>query len=107
MMKKGTIVETCSLMPGIVTNVKGDDIEVLNFSLQKGRETTSYHSLKHCGIVEITQEEATKRLIVGRETLEKLWSLSSSYEEYIQMLNSQYELIVNPSEKEEIRQQGT
>jgi hypothetical protein len=88
-IKIGDIVETCSLMPGIVMNIIKDDIFVRMLDVDEySGQGYANCSLSHCGIVKLTSDEAIKRLIIGKEFLSVMWKQSSSYEDYIARLNN-------------------
>lgn len=93
----GDIVETCSLMPGIVMSIKGDDIYVRMLDIDEynsgNPDSFANCSLSHCGIVKLTAKEALIRLFLGKESLGELWRKSSSYEEYLKMINTEYNLM--------------
>lgn len=83
-IKVGDLVETCSLMPGVIMKRKGDDIEVrmLEYDEYQG-ENFSGCSLMHCGIKKLNAYQTMNRLIVGKEKLSELYSKPySTWEDY-------------------------
>lgn len=88
-IKIGDLVECCSLMPGVVMKIKGDDIEVrrLDFDDYVKDDQFSCCSLKHCGIVKINAEQALRRLVIGKDNLSKLYRAAKSIEEYYNLVD--------------------
>lgn len=73
-IKIGDLVETCSLMPGVVMKLQGDDIQVRMLHVDEYNSNDYAHcSLKHCGIVKLTAQEALERLTLGVNKLTVIW----------------------------------
>lgn len=77
----GDLVETCTWLPGFITEINGDDAYVFipgyhDSSCKSG----SSHSIKHCAVHKISGEFATKLFIIGEEKLKELWN-DPNYEE--------------------------
>lgn len=73
-IKVGDLVETCSLMPGVVMKKNGDDIEVRMLDITEyDSNVYSCCSLSHCGIVKLTPIQVVARLVVGKERLSELY----------------------------------
>jgi hypothetical protein len=88
--KVGDLVETCSLMPGVIMNKRNNEIEVRQ--LQYDNETYknqqfSCCSIGNCGIVLLTPEQVLTRLTLGKEKLSEMWSSVDTAEEYYALLN--------------------
>lgn len=82
-IKVGDLVETCSLMPGVVMTVNGDDITVRSLEYDNyPNPVFSGHDIKYCGIVKIDAEGVKQRLIIGKELLSKMHSECLNEEEY-------------------------
>jgi succinate dehydrogenase/fumarate reductase flavoprotein subunit len=73
-LKIGDLVEDCSLMPGVLMEIKGDDLSVrrLDFDNYEGQEF-SQCSASHCGVVKITAKQAADRLKLGKDALGEIW----------------------------------
>ena len=74
-IKVGDWVETCQMLPGIVTEVNGDDVMVFI----PGKHTIAdklggCHSIKSCGVHKIDGEYARKLFAIGEEKLTELWN---------------------------------
>ena len=83
-IKVGDLVETCSLMPGVVMIVDGDDIEVRSLQYDNGTyngKGWSCCSLRHCGIVPLTALQALRRLQYGKVKLARIWDLAQGDQE--------------------------
>lgn len=78
-IKVGDLVEDCSLYPGIVLSISGDDVEIRSMGYETG---TGFCSLKHCGIMKLTRREFIARLGLDLETLTELYQSANSWEEY-------------------------
>lgn len=73
-IKVGEWVETCQLLPGIVTEVNGDDVMVFI----PGKHTIvdkcgGCHSIKCCGVHKIDGDYARKLFAIGEDKLNELW----------------------------------
>lgn len=94
----GDIVETCSLMPGVVMVVDDGDIEVRH--LDNDYSDFSSHSLSHCGIVKLTAKEALYRLVLGKDKLTEIWNEVIDLElkdfglYYFQRVKEEYEKLI-------------
>jgi hypothetical protein len=97
-VKVGDLVETCSLMPGVVMTVDGDDIGVrmLHHTNEetpfpshstRGEMIFSQCSLSHCGIVKLTPQQVINRLVLGREGLEKIWGEVTDVSDYYSIVD--------------------
>lgn len=74
--KIGDLVETCQFLPGFITSIDGDDVEVFipgkhDFNSQFNK--TGSHSIKHCGVHKIDSEYAMKLFLIGEDRLKELW----------------------------------
>lgn len=70
----GNLVETCQLLPGIVTETKGDDVTVFTIGKHTSEDGLGgYHSIKHCDVHKITDTYAIKLLAIGEKKLNKLF----------------------------------
>ena len=88
--KIGDLVETCSLMPGVIINRKNNDIEVRHFNYDNNTYTNgqfSTCSIGHCGIVLLTPEQVLTRLSLGKEKLEEMWNSIEDIADYYKLLN--------------------
>lgn len=89
-IKVGDLVETCSLMPGVVMKITGDDIEVRMLQYDNYKDDNYSHcSLNHCGIVKITAKQAFDRLSLGKENVAKIYGdkeNNEDWEKYDKML---------------------
>lgn len=75
-LKIGDLVETCQFLPGFITSINGDDVEVFipgihDFNSYFNRGGT--HSIKHCGVHKIDSEYAMKLFLIGEDRLKELW----------------------------------
>lgn len=75
-LKIGDLVETCQFLPGFITSIDGDDVEVFipgkhDFSNNFNRGGTC--SIKHCGVHKIDSEYAMKLFLIGERRIEELW----------------------------------
>jgi hypothetical protein len=97
-IKIGDIVENCSLMPGIVMDIKGNDIYIRRLDVDQYNSSDylsfSNCSLTNCGIVKITSKQAIQRLVLGMERLRELWDKNGSYNKYIAAIEVEYDLTV-------------
>ena len=88
----GSMVEHCSLMPGIVMGIEGDDINIRRLDVDEysglGFSTCS---LKNCGTRKLTTEQALKRLTLGKDVLERLYDEATTSEEYEAKIKESYE----------------
>ena len=81
-LKVGDLVETCQFLPGFITSINSDDVQVFipgkhTFSKDKGG---GLHSIKHCGVCKIDSEYAMKLFLIGETRLKELWeSKDNSY----------------------------
>lgn len=88
-IKIGDLVESCSLMVGVVMGIDEDDLNIrridLDYEYDKEGEYSSC-SLSHCGVIKLTPHEARMRITLGKEKLEELWkgSLPSEYPKLIE-----------------------
>jgi hypothetical protein len=82
-IKIGDLVETCSLMPGVVMKINGRDIEARMLDIDEYK-TNDYAccSLDHCGIIKLTAEQAKQRLILGKEKLTEIWRREGEWETF-------------------------
>lgn len=88
-IKVGDLVEDCSLMPGVVMNIDGDDIEIRRLDINEYKnQVYSSCSLSSCGIVKITPLQVIKRLVIGKDKLAEIWRTSNSLEEYYFRIDS-------------------
>ena len=75
-LKIGDLVETCQFLPGFITSIDGDDVEVFIPGIHdfnnKVNETGT-HSIKHCGVHKIDSEYAMKLFLIGENRLKELW----------------------------------
>ena len=82
-LKIGDLVETCKFLPGFITSIDGDDVEVFipgkhDFSSEFNKG--GRHSIKHCGVHKIDSEYAMKLFLIGEARLKELWeSEDNSY----------------------------
>lgn len=83
--KIGDLVETCSLMPGIIMNIDYDDIEIR--LLDKEEIIISHCSIIHCGILKITPQQMINRLLLGKDKLIEIWNQSESPEDYLNRID--------------------
>lgn len=72
-IKVGDLVEDCSLMPGVVMRIEGDDIEIRRLDLNYRAGQFSHCSLGHCGIIQITPQGVINRLRLGKDKLAEIW----------------------------------
>lgn len=73
-IKVGDLVETCSLMPGVVMKLQGSDIEARMLDVDEySGNNYACCSLNHCGIVKLTAAQALERLKLGKEKLTEIW----------------------------------
>lgn len=93
-IKVGDLVETCSLLPGVVMSIdhQRDDIRVRMLDVDEYlgddvNKSFASCSPTHCGIVKLTAKQALKRLQLGKEKLGELWDKSQSYEEYVKLVD--------------------
>ena len=75
-LKIGDLVETCQFLPGFITSIDGDDVEVFipgkhDFNSDFNKAGT--HSIKHCGVHKIDSEYAMKLFLIGEDRLKELW----------------------------------
>jgi phosphosulfolactate synthase (CoM biosynthesis protein A) len=80
-LKIGDLVETCQFLPGFITSIDGDDVEVFipgihDFNIYFNRGGT--HSIKHCGVHKIDSEYAMKLFLIGEDRLKELWNDQNS-----------------------------
>lgn len=88
--KVGGLVETCSLMPGVIMKREGNKIEVrmLNFDNKSYLNNNfSCCSIGNCGIVLLTPEQVITRLNLGKEKLVEMWESVENTEDYYKLLN--------------------
>ena len=85
----GDLVEDCSLMPGKVISINGDDVNIRRFDIEYTEkeiqlQSFSNCSLTHCGVVKLTQEEVDRRLEIGKDELSRLYSevMEAGYDTY-------------------------
>lgn len=76
-LKIGDLVETCQFLPGFITSIDGDDVEVFipgkhdfNSRFNKAGE----HSIEHCGVHKIDSEYAMKLFLIGEDRLKELYN---------------------------------
>lgn len=96
-IKIGDLVESCSLMPGIVMSIRpdGDEILIRSLDVDEYRPNDFMHcSLSHCGIVKIDSYGALMRLMLGKEKLNNLWKNNDEYENYVKAIAKAYSLAV-------------
>lgn len=80
-IKVGDLVETCSLMPGVVMKLNGSDINVRMLHIDNYSDDDYAHcSLNHCGIVKLTAQQALDLLRLGKERLTEIWRSLSDCE---------------------------
>lgn len=88
-IKVGDLVETCSLMPGVVMLVNGDKIEVRSLEIpnENYKDHFSSHDIGRCGIRKLTPEQVLIRLQFGKEELTRLYREANGDEkEYNRLL---------------------
>lgn len=87
----GDIVETCSLLPGIVMKRTNNKLEVRILIYENGtyKERFSVCTIGSCGIVLLTVEQMITRLNIGKERLELLWNTVAKSEDYYQIIDKQ------------------
>lgn len=87
--KVGDLVETCSLMPGVIMKREGNDIEVRQLQYDNNAYTNQFSNcvIGHCGIVLLTPEQVLTRLSLGKEKLEEMWRNSKGVDDYYKLLN--------------------
>lgn len=94
-IKTGDIVETCSLMPGIVMSINGDDIYVRMLDIDEyntgSPDSFANCSLSHCGIVKLSSRDALKRMYIGKAQLSVMYKESTSYAQYVESINTLFE----------------
>ena len=82
-LKVGDLVETCQFLPGFITSINGDDVEVFipgKHDFRSNNNRTGLHSIKHCGVHKIDSEYAMKLFLIGETRLKELWeSKGNSY----------------------------
>jgi hypothetical protein len=80
-IKVGDLVETCSLMPGVVMKLDGSDIQVRMLDVDEYRSDDYAHcSLKHCGIVKLTAKDVLDRLTLGKKRLIEIWDSMNDFD---------------------------
>ncbi len=76
----GELVETCQMLPGIVTEVNGDDVTIFTIGKHTKEDGLGIcHSIKHCGVHKITDSYAIKLLEIGEKKLNKLFEKNKRY----------------------------
>lgn len=85
----GDIVETCSLLPGVVMKRTDNEIEVRILIYENGmyKEKFSVCTIGSCGIILLTVEQMITRLNIGKERLELLWNTVAKSEDYYQIID--------------------
>lgn len=82
-LKVGDLVETCQFLPGFITSIDGDDVEVFipgKHDFNSDNNKAGLHSIKHCGVHKIDSEYAMKLFLIGEARLKELWeSKDNSY----------------------------
>ncbi|MBO5005527.1 MAG: hypothetical protein J6D03_09925 [Clostridia bacterium] len=74
----GDWVETCHMLPGIVTYINEkdpDDICAWIPGVHKAGECGGCHSIKDCGVHKISGSYARILLAIGEEKLKQLWKV--------------------------------
>lgn len=110
-IKVGDLVETCSLMPGVVMKRRDNDIEVRMLHLD-GYEGDSYscHHIQYCGVVKLTAQQALNRLIVGEDKLTKIYSdreNNGTWEQYEELVSKAAKGEINPGPTEILQRTGS
>ena len=75
-LKIGDLVETCQFLPGFITSINGDDVEVFipgKHDFNSNFNKVGNHSIKHCGVHKIDSEYAMKLFLIGEDRLKELW----------------------------------
>lgn len=92
-IKIGDLVETCSLMPGVVMKMEGDDIEVrmLHIDEYAGNDYAGC-SIKYCGVIKLTALQAFKRLSIGHKRLGELYQISEEPGKYEALIDTEFEM---------------
>ena len=95
-LKVGDLVETCQFLPGFVTSIDGDYVEVFvpgKHDFNNKFNKVSLHSIKHCGVHKIDSEYAMKLFLIGEARLKELWfSEDNSYWE--EMVDKEYNKLI-------------
>ena len=87
----GDIVETCSLMPGIVMSKDGNDIRVRSFEFGNGvYENGEFGScsIGNCGIMKLSMEEVNTRLKLGKDRLSFIYRMSVNELDYFTKIST-------------------
>lgn len=80
-LKIGDLVETCQFLPGFITSINGDDVEVFipgKHDFNNNFNKAGTHSIKHCGVHKIDSEYAMKLFLIGEDRLKELWNDENS-----------------------------
>ena len=80
-LKIGDLVETCQFLPGFITSIDGDEIEVFipgKHDFNNNFIKAGTHSIKHCGVHKIDPEYAMKLFLIGEDRLKELWNNKNS-----------------------------
>ena len=75
-LKIGDLVETCKFLPGFITSINGDYVEVFipgKHDFNNNFNKSGTHSIKHCGVHKIDSEYAMKLFLIGEDRLKELW----------------------------------
>lgn len=100
----GSIVETCSLLPGVVMKVDGDDIEVrMLCNVEYNGKDFSCCSISHCGIRVIDWSLAMKIATIGKPRISELYQADEEtddgdhdkfYQKYDKRIEAEYEKMI-------------
>ena len=96
-LKVGDLVETCQFLPGFVTSIDGDNVEVFipgKHDFNSDNNKTELHSIKNCGVHKIDSEYAMKLFLIGEARLKKLWGTEdNSY--WDEIVDKEYNKLIN------------
>lgn len=98
----GSFVETCSLLPGVVMKIDGDDIEVrmLNDNEYNG-EDFSCCSIHNCGVRPIKWSLALKIVTIGLPRIGEIYTTEIEkdneedfYQRYDKVIDEEYNKLI-------------
>ena len=95
-LKVGDLVETCQFLPGFITSIDGDNVEVFipgKHDFSSNNNKAALHSIKHCGVHKINSEYAMKLFLIGETRLKELWGTDdNSY--WDEIVNDEYNKLI-------------
>lgn len=94
----GDYVEHCSLMPGILMSIDGDDVEIrILGDLKYNGKGFSCCSIKNCSVRKLSYELVVMMLFLGKERLGEIYkslphfdSIDEHYSEYDKRIKQVY-----------------